>query len=203
MGEYTNGTGVRPLTPLQDPTLDPETSRPPIPLDPDARSQLAAWAREHWDGVYGLAYRLSGDRHAADDLTQETFLRAVARRQSFAAEGKGTNLRAWLLRIATNVFLDGRRRRQVARPEPMPDEPSAPAGTIGPARAAENTELRQALEAALAELPETARAVFLLRTREEMSFKEIGAAIGSTEETARWHMLQARRRLMQRLGDWV
>ena len=65
--------------------MDPETLRPPIPLDPGARSQLAAWVEEHWDGVYGLAYRLSGDRHAADDLAQETFLRAVARRQSFAA----------------------------------------------------------------------------------------------------------------------
>ena len=85
----------------------------------------------------------------------------------------------------------------------MPDEPSGPGNVIGPARAAENAELRQALEAALAELPETARAVFLLRTREEMSFKEIGQAIGATEETARWHMMQARRRLMQRLGDWV
>jgi DNA-directed RNA polymerase specialized sigma24 family protein len=52
-------------------------------------------------------------------------------------------------------------------------------------------------------LPETARAVFLLRTREELSFREIAEAIGATEETARWHMLQARRRLMQRLDGWL
>ena len=70
-------------------------------------------------------------------------------------------------------------------------------------RAADRRELSNALTAALAELPETARAVFLLRAREELSFREIAETIGATEETARWHMLQARRKLMQRMNGWL
>lgn len=180
--------------------MDSDASRPPIPLDPDTRSQVAAWVEEHWDGVYGLVFRLTRSRHEADDLAQETFLRAGSRRQSFAA---GTNLRAWLLRIATNCFLDARRRRQTAKIEPMPLEEPGAGAVAGPGRSAESRELTEALETALAQLPETQRAVFLLRTKEEMSFKEIAEVIGATEETARWHMLQARRKLMQLLGPWM
>ena len=179
--------------------MDPQTSRPPIPLEPDARATLADWVREHWDGVFGLAYRLSGSRHEADDLAQEAFLKAASRRELFEA---GTNLRAWLLRIVTNTFLDSRRRKQTSRSEQLPEQPpdvDAP----GPGKAIENEELAEALSNALKQLPETSRAVFLLRTQEEMSFRDIGQAIGATEETARWHMLQARRRLMKLLDGWM
>jgi RNA polymerase sigma-70 factor (ECF subfamily) len=66
-----------------------------------------------------------------------------------------------------------------------------------------NEELGAALADAIAELPETARAVFLLRTQEQMSFREIADVIGTSEETARWHMMQARRGLMKRLDGWM
>jgi RNA polymerase sigma-70 factor (ECF subfamily) len=177
--------------------LDPKPPRLHLPLDDATRAQLAGWVREHWDSVFGHLYRLSGKRHVAEDLTQETFLRAGQQFRSFKA---GSNLRAWLMRIATNAFLDSRRRAGVAKSDSIPDEAAAPAPTMSMADA---RELNQALADALAELPETARAVFLLRAREEMSFREIAEAIGSTEETARWHMLQARRKLMQRMNGWL
>ncbi len=175
-----------------------EPSGTPIPLDPKARAQLANWVAQHWDGVFALLYRLAGNRHEAEDLTQETFLRASQRRDSFKT---GTNLRAWLMRIATNAFLDGRRRKRTSNVMPLMDDTAESAP--GPNMALEHKELGKALEVALAELPETARAVFLLRTREDLSFREIGEAIGATEKTARWHMLQARRKLMQSLTVWT
>lgn len=182
---------------LQEPRLDPRPPRSHLPLDDATRAEVAGWVRQHWDTIFGHLYRLSGKRPMAEDLAQETFLRAGQQFRSFKA---GTNLRAWLMRIATNAFLDSRRRSRVAKSDVIPDEAAAPAPAITRAEAG---ELNEALTAALAELPETARAVFLLRAREEMSFREIAEAIGSTEETARWHMLQARRKLMQRMDGWI
>jgi RNA polymerase sigma-70 factor (ECF subfamily) len=169
-------------------------------LDPAARAEVASWVSEHWNPVFGLLYRMSGDREESEDLAQETFLRAAQRRETFAA---GSNLRAWLLRIATNAFLDVRRRKQVARTEALPDDPPIDGDEPSPSQPAQNRELGEAIAAALLKLPETSRAVFLLRTREELSFREISEAIGATEETARWHMLQARRRLMSMMQGWL
>lgn len=71
-----------------------------------------ALVEQHWEPVYRLVYHLCGNLHDAQDLAQETFLKAMAAAGSFKA---GSNLRAWLLRIASNAFLDMRRRRKTAR----------------------------------------------------------------------------------------
>lgn len=155
---------------------------------------IAELAHTHWDSVYRLTYRLSNSAHEAEDLTQETFLRALDRRQTFVA---GTNLRAWLMRIATNLFLDARRRRIALAIQPLADDP--PRDQPGVADAIEKTELNDLLTAAIAELPEHPRIVLVLRTEQDLSFREIGEILAISEETARWHMLQARRTLMQRL----
>jgi len=149
---------------------------------------------QHWNAVYRLLYRLSGSSHDAEDLTQETFLRALQRRDSFRA---GTNMRAWLMRIASNAFFDLQRRRRTAKATPLEDGQVQGAPTqAGPV---ETQELGGLLAAAIARLPETPRLVFLMRSLEELSFRDIAEAIGSTEETARWHMLQARRKLLEML----
>ena len=145
----------------------------------------------HWDSVYRLVYHLCGNLHDAQDLAQETFVKAIAARSSFKV---GTNLKAWLLRIASNSFLDLRRKKKTTRAAPMEAEPAVtfPDGM-------QNTELMQMLTAAIQQLDETQRMVFLLRTQDDLSFREIAQTLETTEETARWHMLQARRRLMKQL----
>jgi RNA polymerase sigma-70 factor (ECF subfamily) len=72
---------------------------------PAGPRDFAALVEAHWSAVYRLVYSLCNDAHDSEDLTQETFLRAMRRWDSFA---HGTNLRAWLLRIATNAFFDVR-----------------------------------------------------------------------------------------------
>lgn len=148
----------------------------------------------HWNAVYRLLFHMCGNAHDAEDLAQETFLRALNRRDSFRA---GTNMRAWVLRIATNAFFDMRRKRKTARAVPLQDEP--PGGQEPRESPVELAETGQAIHAALAQLPEVPRAVFLLRSQQELSFGQIAELLNVTQATARWHMLQARRQLMQSL----
>jgi RNA polymerase sigma-70 factor (ECF subfamily) len=169
----------------------------------NSTSEAERWVAEHWDAVYALTYRLTSSAHDAEDLSQETFLRAIERRSSFRS---GSNVRAWLMRIATNAFLDRQRRRKVmkiapraeqeAAPEPMPGDRAA---ASAPGQAMEARELHASVERAIAELAETPRLIFVLRSLEEMSFRDIAEALSMTEETARWHMMQARRQLLGKL----
>jgi RNA polymerase sigma-70 factor (ECF subfamily) len=160
-------------------------------LPPAGPAAFAAVVEAHWPAVFKLLYGLAGNRHDAEDLTQETFLRAFDRWASFRA---GTNLRAWLLRIATNAFLDLRRRRQRAPVQPLAQEP--PAAGAAPGRALEVAEEGERLRRALATLTETTRLVFLLRAQEDLSFRDIAELAGTTEQAARWHMHQARVKLL-------
>jgi RNA polymerase sigma-70 factor (ECF subfamily) len=154
----------------------------------------AGMVRHYGDAVYRLLYRLSRDTHDTEDLTQETFLRALERADTFR---EGTDLRSWLLRIATNLFLDLCRRRKTGRAGELQGDP-VDAGQQ-PGWIIQNAELGDLLGRAIARLPATARAVFVLRAQEEMSFRAIAQVLGATEETARWHMMQARRALMKDL----
>ena len=67
------------------------------------RTAFAKLVEHYWDRLYRWLYHLSHDRHTAEDLTQETFLKALNGLASFKA---GTNLQAWLFRIAHNSFLN-------------------------------------------------------------------------------------------------
>jgi RNA polymerase sigma-70 factor (ECF subfamily) len=166
------------------------------PRSPAARIEFAAVVHEHWTAVFRLAQTLSGSVHGAEDLTQETFLRALDRLDRFE---KGTNMRAWLLRIATNAFFDEQRKRKRAKTEPLGDEP--PSRTPPLDWHLETAEQAALARAAMEELTELTRLVFHLRVQEDLSFREIAELAGTTEQSARWHMHQARTKLLARLGD--
>src|ERR1700749_3998265 len=93
---------------------------------PDGRNTEAQWVAPSWDEivrahsarVYRLAYRLTGNQHDAEDLTQEVFVRVF---RSLATYTPGT-FEGWLHRITTNLFLDGARRRQRLRFQGLGDE---------------------------------------------------------------------------------
>jgi RNA polymerase sigma-70 factor (ECF subfamily) len=107
-------------------------------------------------------------------------------------------VRAWLLKIASNAFFDVHRRRRTASMRVLETEPVDSAGP--PGEAVEASELNELLGDAIAALPDKPRVVFLLRAREGLSFREIAEIIETSEETARWHMLQARKALLARLN---
>src|ERR1043165_552743 len=150
----------------------------------------------HWTAVYRLGYSLCGDRHDSEDLTQETFFKALRRWDSFK---QGTNLRAWLLRIASNTFFDVRRKKQALKINSLTQD------VMSAAKSTENTledrEQGELVRIAMQELTELTRLVFHLRVTEDLSFKAIAELAGITEVAARQHMHQARLKLLKRLGE--
>jgi RNA polymerase sigma-70 factor (ECF subfamily) len=171
--------------------------RPPASQAPSgAEVPFAAVVNEHWTAVYRLLYSLTGNPHDTEDLTQETFLRALKRLDTFRP---GTRMRAWLLRIASNAFFDLCRKRQRLPIDPLSEDP--PGSAPPPGHAQETAEQCDLVKAALEELSELTRLVFHLRVQEDLSFREIAELAGTSEQAARWHMHHARTKLLQRLGE--
>lgn len=168
---------------------------------PDADSaespdSFKAVVEAHWTAVYRLLYSLTGNPHDSEDLAQETFLRALRRWDSFK---KGTNLRAWLLRIGTNAFFDVKRKKKTLKINPLAEEVESEETSAE--TQLENQEQGELIRAAVSELSELTRLVFHLRVTEDLSFKEVAELAGITEVAARQHMHQARSKLLKRFGN--
>src|SRR5215471_2121999 len=116
--------------------------------------------RDHSDRVYRLAYRLTGNSHDAEDLTQEVFVRVF---RSLSSYTPGT-FEGWLHRITTNLFLDLARRRQRIRFEGLSDEADARLRGAGPtpSQAFDERHLDIDIAEALEDLPPEYRAAVVL-----------------------------------------
>ena len=148
--------------------------------------------RDHADRVYRLAYRLSGNPHDADDLTQETFIRVF---RSLASYRPGT-FEGWLHRITTNLFLDMVRRRSRLRMEGLPEYTDRlPDDAPSPEQVYSDTHLNPDLQAALDELPPEFRAAVVLCDVEGLSYEEIGATLGVKLGTVRSRIHRGRQAL--------
>jgi RNA polymerase sigma-70 factor (ECF subfamily) len=159
-------------------------------------SAFAAIVDRNWTAVYGLLFSMTGNTPDCEDLTQETFLRALRSWDSFK---EGSNLRAWLMRIALNLFFDVQRKRQKIRINRLDREPSSREKSVE--ERFEILEQGALVRAAMEELSESSRIVFHLRVSENLSFRQIAELTGTTEIGARWHMFEARRKLLKRLED--
>lgn len=160
----------------------------------DPPAGFADLVREHWEPVFRYLLHQTRRTHDAEELTQEAFLRALAH---WPTRDPDTRARAWLFRIARNLFLDLARRRKVVPTGPLGEYELG--GDQPPDRLSETADEVAKVRAALAELTELARSVFLLRVEGELSFAEIAATIGISEEAARWHMHQARTKLAAKM----
>jgi RNA polymerase sigma-70 factor (ECF subfamily) len=169
--------------------------------DPDAplvrgalAGDMAAFeelVERHHAVVHRIAARIVG-REEADDVAQETFLRAFHRLDRFRGESA---FRSWLLQIASNSALNALRRR---RPEPVgdaPDEPEAPAQR-GPVTQLEDRERRERLELKLAQLRPEHRAVLVLRDLEGLPYEEIAQVTDSPMGSVKGRLHRARRELI-------
>lgn len=163
--------------------LDPAVWTPP------------AWedvVRDHGDRVYRLAYRLAGNSHDAEDITQETFIRVFRSLNNF----RPGSFEGWLHRIATNVFLDMVRRRQRIRMEALPEETDRIAGREpSPEQAWSDANLDPDLQAALDDLLPEFRAAVVLCDVEGLSYEEIGATLGVKLGTVRSRIHRGRQAL--------
>ncbi|MGM0818747.1 MAG: sigma-70 family RNA polymerase sigma factor, partial [Actinomycetota bacterium] len=151
----------------------------------------AADPRPGWDEVaerYGprirrMAFKLTGDPHDAEDLTQDVFVRVYRNLESYRP---GT-FDGWLYRITKNLFLDRVRRRARLRMQPLGEEEwEAPVSSEpGPADVVDNRTLGSRLERALAELGEDFRLAVVLCDVEQLSYEEIAELTGWPMGTVR------------------
>jgi RNA polymerase sigma-70 factor (ECF subfamily) len=151
---------------------------------------------EHRPFLWSLCYRLCGDAADAEDLVQETFVRALQRPPARTDEP----WRPWLVRVAVNLgrdLLRRRRRRRYAGPWlPTPVEEAVAPAAAGPAARYDMAEsVSMAFLVALEELSPTQRAVLLLRDVFDYSVREAARALGMGEPNVKTTHLRARRRL--------
>ncbi|WP_278259796.1 RNA polymerase sigma factor SigE [Nocardioides convexus] len=154
------------------------------PVDP--QPQDLAWesiVEQHSDRVYRLALRLTGNRHDAEDLTQEVFVRVF---RSLHTYTPGT-FEGWLHRITTNLFLDQARRKQRIRFDALSEERAARIASASPAPEAAYSDqtFDDDVEAALAALPPDFRAAVVLCDIEGLSYEEIAEILGAKLGTVR------------------
>ncbi len=161
------------------------------------------------DAVYNLAYRILGERDAAEDATQETFLRAWRNIKKY----RGGSWRGWLFRIATNICYDQLRYRQRRPQVPLepPDEADAPdspawladrSPNASPEAQAEQADLRRAIEICLRKLAPDFRAVLTLVDLEEFSYAETAQILGVPKGTVKSRLARARARMQECLRSF-
>jgi RNA polymerase sigma-70 factor, ECF subfamily len=170
-------------------------------------------AMEHMPGLYSAALRMTRNPADAEDLVQETYLKAY---RAFSSFQEGTNLRAWLYRILTNTYINSyraaKRRPEVSDVEDVEDlylykrmsEPGG-GGAGQPGRSAEDEALDRFtdddVKTALEELPEAFRMAVLLADVEGFSYKEISEITDVPIGTVMSRIHRGRRALQKALHD--
>ncbi|GAA1653725.1 RNA polymerase sigma factor SigE [Georgenia ruanii] len=186
----------------------PDADHSSAPQAPSAAAAdgAAEWSAPSWEQivaehsprVYRLAYRLTGNRADAEDLTQETFVRVF---RSLHAYQPG-NFDGWLHRITTNLFLDQARRRSRVRMDPIGEAtdrlPNAH-DSEEPERGFEHAHLDLDVQAALDALPPRYRAAVVLCDIEGLSYEEIAATLDIKMGTVRSRIHRARAMLREQL----
>ena len=183
------------------PTIGPDTATTAL----DGAAALDAWTPPSWDEVvrdhsarvYRLAYRLTGNQHDAEDLTQEVFVRVF---RSLSSYTPGT-FEGWLHRITTNLFLDMVRRRARIRFDALPDDAERlPSKDRGPAQVYDDTHFDHDVQAALDAMPPDFRAAVVLCDLEGLSYEEIAATLGVKIGTVRSRIHRGRASLRAALA---
>jgi RNA polymerase sigma-70 factor (ECF subfamily) len=172
-------------------------------FDTDAESQ--AWTPPTWEEivsthsarVYRLAYRLTGNQHDAEDLTQEVFVRVF---RSLSTYTPGT-FEGWLHRITTNLFLDTVRRKQRIRFDALADDAAErlPSREPTPQQHFNDTHFDADVQQALDTLAPEFRAAVVLCDIEGLSYEEIAATLGVKLGTVRSRIHRGRSQLRKAL----
>ncbi|HXV76190.1 MAG TPA: sigma-70 family RNA polymerase sigma factor [Candidatus Polarisedimenticolaceae bacterium] len=182
------------------------------PTPQERRDEFEEVALPHLDALFNLALNLTRNRKDAEDLVQETYLRAYRFFDSFQP---GTQIKAWLFRILRNTFIN-RYRAAKARPDEVDfaridggfesqvdDDYLRSHGPPDPEQALMTGVPDETIRQAMAELPEEYRTVVLMALLEEMSYKEIAAALAIPLGTVMSRLHRGRRHLRRALHDYA
>ena len=170
--------------------------------DLDAFNQIVAVFQ---DRIYNLCLRMLGSPEAAEDAAQETFISAYRN----AGKLRGANVRSWLFRIASNTCIDEVRKRQrrpsVSLDRPSSDEDARPVDVPdedpGPEKRTLQSELQDAVQQALLDLPGDQRLAVTLRDLEGFLYEEIADAMGISVGTVKSRISRGRARLREAIRE--
>lgn len=189
--------------------------------DADLVEQTCAGERHAFDELIeryqrratSVAYRLLGNLHDALEVCQEAFIRAYRNLDTLE---DGRRFGPWLLRIVTNLSLNFRRDRHAGGKRLsledciLPDGQSRGEQIAAPAHAEDRPgaqlvarELADLVQAAIAELPDAQRTALVLFSIEQLPQKEVAEIMHCSVEAVKWHVFQARKRLRQRLAEFL
>ena len=182
------------------------------PIAADDRERFQALAEEHLDSLFRAALRLTRNRTRAEDLLQETFLRAW---RSFHTFKPGTNARAWLYKILMNAYIDG--YRKATREPDIVDQEDVDEFYLY-TKVQESDDFRRAgdpeevllsrlmdadVKGALDSLPDVFREVVVLADIEGFSYKEIAELLGIPIGTVMSRLHRGRRQLQVKLWEYA
>ena len=170
--------------------------------DDDAFRELV---ERHSRAVFRVAYRVTGRVEDAEDVVQETFLKAYRQLDRFEARA---NFRTWLHRIATNCAVDllrARPKREVAEePETLERAPGTPVGEMPPPeRSLLGVQITERLTSAMTLLTEMERATFTLRHFEGLSIEEIAGMLGLKTGATKHSIFRAVRKVRRELRPFI
>lgn len=201
--------------------MQADRSTDPSPSDEELVRQARAGVASAFDQLIeryqrratSIAYRLLGDLHDALEVCQEAFVRALRGLDGLEDERR---FGGWLLKIVTNLSLNFRRDRAVGGRKVSLDDcildedrgrdervPAVLHDDAQPGADLAADELRKVLQQALDELPAQQRAALVLFSIEQLPQKEVAGIIDCSVEAVKWHVFQARKRLRERLADYL
>ena len=176
------------------------------PAEMDAENELNEWIGRNQKRIYNLAYQYLRSREEAEDITQETFLRAYKKRESFRGEAK---IDTWLTRIAINLCIDVLRKKKIRRTFPWPkantdDEENQqlqefPDSKQDLEEQTMNRDLRERVYKAMDKLSSQQRMVFVLKHLQDLSLKEIAETTGLSEGTIKSQLFRGVRKIRHEL----
>lgn len=171
------------------------------------RDAFRVVVERHSHSLFRLAFRMTGNEQDAEDVVQETFLRAYRRLDRFESR---SSFSTWIYRIAVNCSLDySRKRRQEEEsrvtPEPEAPDPvlSLPSTNPSADRLMMSAEVREKVEATMSTLSEKERAAFVLRHFEGLSIEEVARTMGLRANAAKNNIFRAVQKLRRALEPVV
>ena len=175
--------------------------------DPMAFSELV---RRYGDGMFGYLMKMSKNRQEAEDLFQETFKRVHEKAHTF----RGDKFKSWLFTIATNVAIDGMRRRRRMQVVSLnqrldcTDQDSEELSAVAladdscePSQEAAKAEQAELVRDAIESLPARQRATLVLAYYQQLSYPKVAEVLGCSLGTVKTQMYRALRTLAQKLPD--
>lgn len=151
---------------------------------------------QHAQEVYKFLLRLCADADLAEDLLQDTFLKAMEKSESFDHRCK---LTSWLCQIAKHTYYDHLRKKQRHPSAPMPEELPVDGPSLEEQLA--DSETARLIRMAVHRLPEPYKEVFLLRVYAELPFREIGMIFGKSEVWGRVTFLRSKDMVLRILEE--